>query len=286
MVPQASHTGADGELEGAEELTLDDDGTARAKDIVTYPGGDRVDWKVVDVPKAGDVAIELRWQPPREGMDLSMNVYDERYVLLGRAAPSTKGKRRKEVAVQGVEPGRLYVQVYASGRKDAGSYTLDVEWTKGTGKTAVVEKIPDPPPLPKLACVGPTCPVVTPPCVGASCPVPPPCVGPTCPPPCTGPGCPVVVPPPAKKVKSAITELSTTNAGVVVVLNRGSDDGVMKSWRGKILRENGKPLTTKEYDLLVTQVSDVECRALVPKLNLDEIGEARRVVLEPPPPEQ
>ena len=44
-VPQDKATGTDGRNKGAKPLTFDN-GEAKATGIVTYPGGDRVDWKL------------------------------------------------------------------------------------------------------------------------------------------------------------------------------------------------------------------------------------------------
>ena len=44
-VGQDDHTGADGKEKGAKTITLEN-GEGKAKGIVTYPGGDRVDWKL------------------------------------------------------------------------------------------------------------------------------------------------------------------------------------------------------------------------------------------------
>ena len=49
-VPQDKTTGPDGSRKGAKELVLDN-GEAKATGIVTYPGGDRVDWKLIQLPE-------------------------------------------------------------------------------------------------------------------------------------------------------------------------------------------------------------------------------------------
>src|ERR1041385_3266385 len=48
-VPQDSNTGEDGKEKGAKPVTLEN-GEGRATGIVTYPGGDRVDWKLLELP--------------------------------------------------------------------------------------------------------------------------------------------------------------------------------------------------------------------------------------------
>src|SRR6267378_2482841 len=71
-VAQDVKSGPDAKAKGAKKIRVGDDGEGAAKGVVTYPGGDRVDWKVFEIPKAGDVEVTLRWTPPREGEDLSM----------------------------------------------------------------------------------------------------------------------------------------------------------------------------------------------------------------------
>ena len=60
-VPQDSRTGEDGRNKGAQEMKLENN-EAKARGIVTYPGGDRVDWKVLELPKdkVGTLGLRLR----------------------------------------------------------------------------------------------------------------------------------------------------------------------------------------------------------------------------------
>ena len=48
-VPQDSNTGADGKEKGAKPITMEN-GEGKASGIVTYPGGDRIDWRLVELP--------------------------------------------------------------------------------------------------------------------------------------------------------------------------------------------------------------------------------------------
>lgn len=130
-VPQDSSSGEDARFKGAKEMKIELN-EARATGIVTYPGGDRVDWKVIELPKdkVGTIRLKLRWTPPRPGLDLSIDVYNEYFHLVGSAKPNTRKKSRKtnkSVTVENAK-GKLYVMIYASGRGDAGKYTLNAEW--------------------------------------------------------------------------------------------------------------------------------------------------------------
>src|SRR5690349_4864927 len=87
-VKQDANSGPDAKAGGAKRIRLNEDGEGTGKGIVTYPGGDRVDWKVFDVPKSGDLEVTLKWKPPRPGLDLSMNVLDDTFHVVKRVAPS------------------------------------------------------------------------------------------------------------------------------------------------------------------------------------------------------
>jgi len=60
MIAQDAHSGADAKAKGAQKIRLGDDGEGVAKGIVTYPGGDRVDWKVFEVPKTGRIVMSYQ----------------------------------------------------------------------------------------------------------------------------------------------------------------------------------------------------------------------------------
>src|SRR5262245_2967679 len=76
-VAQDGATGNDGKLKGAKEMKLEN-GEAKAKGIVTYPGGDRIDWKLIELPagKRGTLDLKLQWVPPRPGLQLAFDVFD------------------------------------------------------------------------------------------------------------------------------------------------------------------------------------------------------------------
>jgi len=155
MVPQDSHTGADGKPKGAKKVTLEN-GEGKARGIVTYPGGDRVDWKQIELPKdkIGTLSLKLSWSAPRPGLDLSFAVYDEYFWPIAEAKPKKKSKRtsKKVEPIQNAK-GTYYVMVYASNRGDAGKYTLSVNFEESPTITAFdlsKVEIPDPPKLPTV----------------------------------------------------------------------------------------------------------------------------------------
>ena len=155
-VPQDSRSGEDGSYKGAKEIKLENN-EAKSRGIVTYPGGDRVDWKVIELPKdkQGQLKLTLRWQPPRPGLDLSMEVYNEWNRSVASAKPNKKKRSRKTTKTVTIEDarGKYLIQVYASERGDAGKYTLTAEFAeavRGDPFDWLKVEISDPP---KLAAV-------------------------------------------------------------------------------------------------------------------------------------
>lgn len=153
-VPQDLATGEDGKFKGAKVMTLENN-EARAGGIVTYPGGDRVDWKVIELPKdkVGTVRFKLKWNPPRPGLDLAFDVYNEYFHVVGSAKPK-RGKSRKTNKTVTVEnaKGKLYIQIYASMRGDAGKYSLTAEWKEFQVDSFdwLQVQVDDPPKLPAV----------------------------------------------------------------------------------------------------------------------------------------
>lgn len=148
-VPQDRATATDGRIKGATPIVLQD-GAGRATGIVTYPGGDRIDWKLVELPAKlhGDLDVKLTWSTPRPGLRLAFDVFDAYNKKV--ASSPTRGGRTREVRVANAH-GKYAIRVYAVGRGDAGRYTLEVafadsstepDWTKVA--------VPEPPPLLEL----------------------------------------------------------------------------------------------------------------------------------------
>ena len=153
-VPQHESSGKDYRTKGAKPIEMEA-GEGRARDIVTYPGGDRIDWKVFDLPEEaiGTVTIKLRWRPPRPGLDLAFEVYDEYFDRVARVRPSPgSGDRSKRVKLKNAR-GKYYVMVYAPRRMDAGQYQLSVRFKEadtGPGADELLGMIDDPPTLPAV----------------------------------------------------------------------------------------------------------------------------------------
>ncbi len=155
-VPQDSKTGNDGKEKGAKAITLEN-GEGRSNGIVTYPGGDRIDWKVVELPdkQLGTLDIKLAWTPPRPGLQLAFDVFDEWGKPIVQSKKTSKkhsGGRLRTATIEGAK-GKYFIRVYAVGRGDAGKYKLTVNFAEAVAGPAfdpLKLEIPDPP---KLAAV-------------------------------------------------------------------------------------------------------------------------------------
>jgi hypothetical protein len=145
-VPQDDRTGDDGKFKGAREIRLEN-GEAKVHGIVTYPGGDRVDWKFVDLDKKGQLDIDLKWTPPRPGLKLNFDVFDQWNVQL--ATGKRTGKRGRAATIADAK-GKYFIRVYAVGRGDAGAYKLGVDFKErqqSVGPDILHLEVPDPPKL-------------------------------------------------------------------------------------------------------------------------------------------
>lgn len=152
-VKQDKASGEDHATKGARSMELEN-GEAKASGIVTYPGGDRVDWKVIELPeeKMGDLDIRLSWQPPRKGLQLAFDVFDQWYtpVVQSKRRGRRRSTSRTRTASIDDAKGKYYIRVYAVGRGDAGKYKLKVEFKESNGPMAIdltKVEIPEPPRL-------------------------------------------------------------------------------------------------------------------------------------------
>jgi hypothetical protein len=154
-VPQDSSSGPDAKTKGAKALTFEN-GEAKAKGIVTYPGGDRVDWKLVELPEKqrGQLDIKLAWTPPRPGLQLAFDVFDEWNFPIVQSKKTSKKRSRSRVRTATIDnaKGKYFIRVYAVGRGDAGKYNLTVDFKESAAMTLDLTKIDISEP-PKLAAI-------------------------------------------------------------------------------------------------------------------------------------
>jgi len=134
-IDQHAHTGPDGFSEGAESIELTG-GQGEAVGQVTYPGGDRVDWKVIALPagRIGQLVLDLEWRAPRDRMDLGLVVYTADGKLLDETIEGRRRSKRegsKDLTIERAQ-GTIYVLVFATERGDAADYALDVRFVDQT----------------------------------------------------------------------------------------------------------------------------------------------------------
>jgi len=157
-VKQDYNTGDDGKIKQAKPIAFNET-TSKIKlhDIVTYPGGDRIDWRRLELPKdkVGTLSVTLKWKTPRPGLALGLDVFDQ----YGKPVASEKGKHGsneyvRKADIQGAT-GTYLMRVYALERGDAGAYTLTLAFAEnppdGPGFPPPASTIPDPPHLPAVA---------------------------------------------------------------------------------------------------------------------------------------
>jgi hypothetical protein len=153
-VSQDAATGPDGKIKGAKPITIDN-GEGKASGVVTYPGGDRVDWKEVDLPDKveGVLDFKLQWKPPRPGLQLAFDVFDQwnTPVLTSKRAGKHSHSRVRTATLENAK-GKYFIRVYAPSRGDAGTYKLTVDFKQGDASTVDWTKvdIADPPKLAAL----------------------------------------------------------------------------------------------------------------------------------------
>ena len=117
-VPQDSASGDDGKQKGAKPITIDN-GEGKASGVVTYPGGDRVDWKMIELPekRLGTLDLELTWTPPRPGLQLRRDQEDE---LTGSALEQL-GEQLGAAQLGHLDVGDHDVELAAGGALEAGA---------------------------------------------------------------------------------------------------------------------------------------------------------------------
>ncbi len=317
-VPQDARTGPDGKYKGARPVVLEP-GTAGAggelslegesRGIVTYPGGDRVDWRLIELPadKRGSLQLELSWTAPRVGLDLSFDVYNEWGRRLDTARPrSQRRDRGKKKLTLPDARGKLYVEVYASNRGDAGKYRLQVRFDELIVEAPEVFDpskldVPDPPRLAAIpeSCTSlgydasnpdciqrpPSCTPTTfnpanPRCAGV-CPSPPDPALEACKAGAEKP--PVEVPPedtevPRTEHKGKIVNVSIVDGMTAIMIDVGDKHPVVQGWTGQILDSRGKPMSGGAFVVLTTRTRQVTSKT---KLKSDTVS-GKNVILRAP----
>lgn len=283
-ISQKANSGKDYRSKGAKKIKIEDNEGRSKRDVVTYPGGDRVDWKYFEIPEGprGKLEVRVKHTPPRPGLDVAFNVYDEYFERVGRAKPKAE-KRRKKVVIENARPGKYYVQVYAPGRGDAGKYRVRVRFKPGSGggddePEPGPEVFPDPP---KLAAV----PEPEPEPEKVPCPNDPTKFQPDCPGPkvpCPDdptkfePDCPVKE---VKPIRARVVNYKiSASGGVVVICDKGKKHGVSKGWKGQIVDRSGNAVQGGVFT--ITRVTSRQSTGKV-RLSIDQVKANNRAILKP-----
>lgn len=158
-VPQDRATGPDGKLKGARPVAIAD-GEAKVRGVVTYPGGDRVDWRAIQIPagQRGTLDLQLTWQAPRPGLQVAFDVFDQWNTPVITADARRRGGRTRSATIADAD-GTYFVRIYAPKRGDAGAYVLKASFDQVETQAPDPRKveIPDPPRLPAVPPPAPTC---------------------------------------------------------------------------------------------------------------------------------
>ncbi len=243
-VSQDRSTGPDGKVKGALPIVLTEN-EGKANGIVTYPGGDRVDWKAITLPagKKGRLDVQLTYSTPRPGLKVSFDLFDQWNVPVTEAVVSGKG-RVKSATVDKAR-GTYFVRIYAPRRGDAGQYKLAAAFHEEL-PPAIFNPlnlaIHDPPKLPDVPPLPSTCEVWNPKdpaCKG--CPASAPADWKGCAPPTATPPAPPTPPmppplPPAKPVMARVIKVDVAGDSLEVVVGGGSEQGIAKDWKVTVLR--------------------------------------------------
>src|ERR1043165_3141695 len=110
-VPQDRSTGPDGKQKGAVPIAMVENEGA-IKGVVTYPGGDRVDWRKIELPQGarGKLELTMKWQTPRPGLRAAFDVFDQWNTPVVAAAKKQQGGAKVQSATIDVAKGTYYVR--------------------------------------------------------------------------------------------------------------------------------------------------------------------------------
>lgn len=291
-------TGPDGRIKGAVPIVLADNAGA-TKGIVTYPGGDRIDWRMIELPegKKGRLDLQMTYTTPRPGLRASFDVFDQWNAPVKEAAVIGKGRMKSASVAKAT--GKYFVRIYAPRRGDAAQYKLTAEFhpeVEVPDFSPIPLAIPDPPKLAEIpdppskcevfkpddpACAG--CPPTAPAGWKGCAPPPPP------PDPGTGTGgtggagtggTVVTPPPPTTPIVARVIKVRTEGDVLEVTLGAGSDHGVGKDWKGAMVLRGATDLPLSGGKATVVRINKTTTLIQV-KLSAGQMTENSNVKLSP-----
>lgn len=248
-VPQDRSTGPDGKQKGAKVIVLDQN-EGKARGVVTYPGGDRIDWKMIELPEGakGKLDLTMSYTTPRPGLRVAFDIFDQWNTPVNPAATSG-GRGRMRTATVDKAKGKYFVRIYAPRRGDAGTYKLAAAFTPDEPVTIFNPldiEVSAPPklpavPEPPVACT--THDPSNPECANVCAPGAPPnwkaCLAlapaptPPTPTPPTPPPAPAATP-----ITARIVKRDTVGGAVEITVLVGKSSGIDKNWKVQVLRGN------------------------------------------------
>jgi hypothetical protein len=244
-VAQDRSTGPDGKQKGAKAIVLDQN-AGNARGIVTYPGGDRVDWKIIQLPEGehGQLDLRMTYTTPRPGLRVSFDIFDQWNTPVTPAVMSG-GRGRVRTATLDKAKGKYFVRIYAPRRGDAGTYKLSAEF-KPEPKVVIINprdiEVAEPPKLPAVPEPCTTHDPLNPECAKECAPGAPP-TWKACPQ--TAPTPPIVTtptpptPPPtpaATPITTRLVKKDTVGGAIEITLLVGKSSGIDKTWKVQVLR--------------------------------------------------
>ena len=226
-------------------------------DKIDVKKGKANDWRKFTLAgKPGQFAtFELHWDD--ESANLSIDVYNEFGVNVGKSPRRIEGQSSKRVLLRINDPGLYYVRVSGPGKTDSSIYTMMVRYN-GPVIAPAVAAAPAPAPAPVAATT-----------TAAAAPAPAPC------PP--GQNCPA--PPDPNKVYGDIVSMVREGSTVTLYLDKGSSDQLRPGMLGTILDgpEGDKPLEGGSFS--ISRVIDGS-KSIAKSTTLQKaIGRNKRIVV-------
>ena len=278
--------------EKPKKLELDEDLEAEIDGELSYPKRKRVRWFMVELPEDGELKIDLQSSPlgaaaeeddedAEDPFDVGFELYNASYKQLLRAdqAEDDAGDRKKTRTAYELLAGEYLIHVYLQRRIDEAEYTLRVKFQRGSVEPqtnfpkevafienlAVVPAIDDapPPPKPKPKCRGRKCKRKKKRTRKRDKENPEPAAEPA-----TG------------SMKAKITVVRAQGSGgTEITLNRGSNHGVAKGWKGKLVTKKGKAIPGGSFKIRSVKTNSSKAKVSV---SADAVKQAGRARLEAP----
>jgi hypothetical protein len=295
-VPADRSTGPDGKPKGAQEVVLEAN-VGKQRGVVTYPGGDRIDWKKIVLPEKakGTLDLTMKYTTPRPNLKATFDVFDQWFHPVSEKVAGQG--RNKSIKIDKAK-GTYFVRVYAPRRTDAASYVIEASFEPEIAIEFDMTKVPvaDPPRLPAIPEPDPECLVAydkSNPNCETKCPPGAPKNHAGCQTPADPSKTPPIVttpPPPPPEVKKPVVARIMKpevqgDGSIIVTIGAGSDHGVDATWKaGSLLRGDTRDPAQK-YSGGTLTIIRVNKQTTIAKLRVgitnDVLRENSNVVLGP-----